>query len=249
MLYYFAFMTFFSWPILLPYLSTIIRNPTSYLPRVGIFCSFTIIAILMIHFNTLVHPFTLADNRHYPFYVFRYFIIPQYRKYFLAPIYVLCGWLCILALSPSSTAATARIATTKASTDAKGHQTIEFARQDTVHVSFVIVFLASTTLSLVTAPLVEPRYFLIPWLIWRMHVPETLASDAPRQKALEVGAKSTPAAGGTGALGRLVDGLASHALSLELVWYTVINVLTGYMFLTRTFEWSQEPGMAQRFMW
>jgi hypothetical protein len=76
-----------------------------------------------------------------------------------------------------------------------------------------------------------------------------LDSDAPCQKALAAGAKPRQAAGGIGALRQLVDVLASHALSLELVWYTIVNVMTGYMFITRIFEWSQEPGMAQRFMW
>src|SRR3984885_6422543 len=56
----------------------------------------------------------------------------------------------------------------------KGHGQTPATRsmpEDSTRVSFVLVWLSPTTLSLVTAPLVEPRYFIIPWLVWRMNIP------------------------------------------------------------------------------
>lgn len=40
-----------------------------------------------------------------------------------------------------------------------------------------------------------------------------------------------------------------HGLWLETVWFLAINLATGYIFLYWGFEWPQEPGKVQRFMW
>jgi alpha-1,2-glucosyltransferase len=40
-----------------------------------------------------------------------------------------------------------------------------------------------------------------------------------------------------------------YRVVLETVWFLIINVTTGYIFIHWTFEWPNEPGMAQRFMW
>lgn len=40
-----------------------------------------------------------------------------------------------------------------------------------------------------------------------------------------------------------------HRLWLETAWFLVINIAVGYMFLYKGFEWPQEPGTVQRFMW
>lgn len=243
MLYFFALVIFFSWPVLLPHLSNSISDLRSRLPRLSTFLAFTLVALAIVHFNTLVHPFTLADNRHYPFYVFRYFVIPFPRKHLFAPVYVLCAWLTIIALGPVASTPTARISTA-ANIKSDVSRTIVFQRADTVRISFILVFLISTALSLITAPLVEPRYFMIPWLIWRLHVPEVLESDAPKQKALRSG-KETELASPA----KILTWLAGKAPSVELLWYAMINVATGYMFLYRPFSWEQEPGKMQRFMW
>lgn len=271
MLYFFAMVVFFSWPVLLPQLSHLFTTTTSNnnirarLARPTLFLAFTALTLLIIHFNTLMHPFTLADNRHYPFYVFRYFLIPFPRKYLLAPLYVLCGWLVILALSPVSSTPTARISasSTNTPTTTTGNKgptkkkkaakaqprEIIFQRADTVHTSFILIFLASTALSLITAPLVEPRYFMIPWLIWRLHVPEVLEGDAPTQKAIAGSSGADQKKGKEGVLRKVMAGVAARAGEVEILWYMLINVVTGYMFLYRPFEWAQEPGVEQRFMW
>lgn len=40
-----------------------------------------------------------------------------------------------------------------------------------------------------------------------------------------------------------------HRLWLETMWFLTINLATGYIFLYWGFEWPQEPGKVQRFMW
>jgi alpha-1,2-glucosyltransferase len=40
-----------------------------------------------------------------------------------------------------------------------------------------------------------------------------------------------------------------YRLWLETAWFLLINFVTGYVFLYRGFEWPQEPGLVQRFMW
>jgi alpha-1,2-glucosyltransferase len=239
---------FFSWPVVLPHVKPLLDKPNQHAPRLALFFGFTVLAVLVIAVNTVVHPFTLADNRHYPFYVFRYFILPPFRKFLLGPIYVICGWLCILALTPAASTNTARISTgTKTAADEP--HTVTFARVDTVHVSFVLVFFISTALSLVTAPLVEPRYFIIPWLIWRLHVPELLGSDTAQAETQKAASKGNDKQAVDTIQYHLLTLLGRHALSVELLWYLTVNWVTGYLFIARPFAWTQEPGKLQRFMW
>ena len=52
------------------------------LPLVIFICG----GLVAVHFNTIVHPYTLADNRHYVFYVFK--ILRRYPalKYLAVPV-------------------------------------------------------------------------------------------------------------------------------------------------------------------
>lgn len=276
MLYIWPYMFFFSSPVVFPVIfnrlalssthtkasstSSSIALPTSssqaaYLAtRVLLFLGLTAAALASIHYNTIVHPFTLADNRHYVFYVFRILRRHWALKYLAAPIYVICAWLAVSALggqrvdndagnslrslkadiakkdgksnlndggadrssyapatpSTSSTSSTAATATTT---------------------SIVLIWLITTTLTLITAPLVEPRYFILPWLVWRLHIlPSSFSSSLSSSAAPTI---MNP---------RLV-------LWAETAWFVAINVATGYMFLHRGFEWPQEPGNVQRFLW
>ena len=135
-------------------------------------------------------------------------------KYFAAPIYVLCGYAILQCLGDSGTvhplSEQSRGDKMKPEDDRKeplveaGHNTL-----------FVLVWLGTSALNLVTAPLVEPRYFILPWIVWRLHVQSR-----------------------------------SHLLLLvETAWLLAINAATMYIFLNWDFEWPQEPGKAQRFLW
>jgi alpha-1,2-glucosyltransferase len=146
------------------------------------------------------------------FYVFRYTILKHPAiRYLLAPIYLACGWAAYLSLCPikPTHTPTPTSKTTPQTTPPQPQQS-----ENTV--STVLLLLLPTTLSLITAPLVEPRYFILPWIFYRLNLPK---------------------------------GQAHRWLWLETFWFLVINVGTGYMFLYRGFEWQQEKGLVQRFMW
>lgn len=247
MLYIWPFIVFFSWPVLLPQLShlgTLQRR----IPRLSPTTTFVIGMLVVIHLNTIIHPFTLADNRHYTFYIFRILRKHWLIKYAAVPIYYTCACLVLGALGGASEPQPA----------ARSIRILHGA--DTVCVSGTLVWLIASSLSLVTAPLVEPRYFLLPWLMWRLSVPEYVPRSAAQQKFLQLenqnkdsspAVTSAPASSesSTSVLQTVLKTAALYSPWLELAWYLAINLVTGYAFLYRGFEWTQEPGNVQRFMW
>jgi len=244
MLYIWPYFAFFSAPLLIgPLLKPVVplmserhqqicekhfttsayRFPSLVVSALAIFCS-----LLAVHFNTIIHPYTLADNRHYIFYIFKMIRLYPTIKYLAAPVYYICGWLVIQslaspALDPPPT--TKDIAEEKDGTcpsrDTVYHQSCQ--------VSFVIIWLITTALSVITAPLVEPRYFIIPWIIWRSHVPYNSTSVPKRQLSRKT--------------------IYDVRVVLETIWLLAINALVAYAFLYRTFTWPSEPGNLQRFIW
>jgi alpha-1,2-glucosyltransferase len=196
-----------------------------------------VIILITIKYNTLIHPFTLADNRHYVFYVFRYTILRHpLIRYLLAPAYMLSFYLAHLALStPPPPAQSKPLATRPLESD--GPRT-----------SFLLIFILATALSLITAPLVEPRYFIIPWVVWRLHVPR-VASQPPQKRSRRGKSRAGVLARIAGAVRSWVREGGDVRLWGETVWFLLINAVTGYVFLYRGFEWPQEPGNVQRFMW
>lgn len=303
MLYIWPYFAFFSWPVLIiPVLNVLL--PQNILPRYlnygfpekqkrlpSIVAALIVLPAMLgiVHFNTVVHPFTLADNRHYIFYVFR--LLLGYHpavKYAAVLVYFLCGWAVISAFGVSTIQAPTRLlqvpstpkpASPATKTTAKGEskETRKSPRstrkaaskkadpaqqqpnpvspevlarfqkhlierqkrqQEAPRVSFVLVWLAATTLSLVTAPLVEPRYFIVPWVMWRLHLPPSPTLAAFRQQ--RPGDESERAR---------ADIATNIPKFLETAWFIVINAVTGYVFLYKGFEWPQEPGKVQRFMW
>ncbi|KAF2035367.1 hypothetical protein EK21DRAFT_54280 [Setomelanomma holmii] len=240
MLYIWPYIAFFSAPLLLgPALKTAIAlvprqlmptvtaNSPSYtsekLPALLISSLFVIGAFAAVHFNTIIHPYTLADNRHYVFYVFRILRRHPVTKYLVVPVYSVCAWLAVQALSTAS----------------NGEQALEKARDTTrptsgeshrtpCKISFIFIWLVATTLSVITAPLVEPRYFIIPWIIWRLHV------QSPASLSRE---------------GQPLNAVYDVRIGLETLWMLVIDATVTYIFIYRGFTWPGEPGKVQRFLW
>ena len=302
MLYIWPYFFFFSWPILVNPVMNILL-PNDYLPKYlnygfpekqrklpSLLAVLIVVPVMLaiVHFNTVVHPFTLADNRHYVFYVFRLLLgIHPAIKYAAVMAYFVCGWAVISAFGFSVIPAPPRLLqlapTAKQASPApnpatpeqsKGSKISAKARKpaakkgiqkqnqadpitpevlariqesliqrqkqqpEMARVSFVLVWLAATTLSLVTAPLVEPRYFIIPWVMWRLHLPPT-STLAVFRKQKPQGEEERARA----------DFATNFPKFLETVWFIVINAVTGYVFLYKGFEWPQEPGKVQRFMW
>lgn len=240
MLYVWPYIAFFSLPLLVgPLLRPIVPllpervqtvcndslNTTTelILPTLLVSGLFIVSSLAAVSLNTIVHPYTLADNRHYVFYVFRALRRHPMIKYLAVPVYFACACLVVQALaSPTS-------GEKDSSTKRDGRPTSNQADRQPRQISFIIMWLATTTLSVITAPLVEPRYFIVPWIIWRLHVPYTSASLSASR----------------------TSGRSSYDLRLvlETIWLLAINTVLSYSFLYRTFSWPSEPGAKQRFIW
>lgn len=249
-------------------------------------CGALAVAFLIVRFNTIIHPFTLADNRHYMFYVFRYSILRAWWiRYALVPVYVTCAWLCWGALqgpdvSPSSKwIQSPFIYTAESSTPPSSGEEVSTSSSTgpaSPPTSTVLMLLLATTLALMTAPLVEPRYFILPWVFWRLLVPASTFSPlswpknnpapaVPARQNRNLGRASNedvsnsvsssnpdPSKQSSRSVGLK---LSVAVLSLELCWFLLINAATMYIFVSRPFYWQAadgtllDEGRLQRFMW
>ncbi|KAL2267390.1 hypothetical protein VTJ83DRAFT_4667 [Remersonia thermophila] len=296
LLYIWPFFAFFSAPLLLRSAALLLRQPLPYLLRLAGLASrrralvaaphvllAAFFSLLAVRYNTIVHPFTLADNRHYMFYVFRRTILrgPGVRLLLVAP-YTLCRWLVWDQLTGPSTAphpsasstliptANTTTTTTGGSSGGSGGSgggaagpagSKENERADTKpdnehlplprqaappasalppRTSTALLWLLATSLSLVTAPLVEPRYFILPWVFYRLLVPAWTPGGGREE-------------GGEGEGGE--RGGTDVRLGWERAWFFVVNAATMYVFLRKGFVWRGEDGevldggRVQRFMW
>lgn len=260
MLYIWPLFAFFSAPLLLRTVVSTMENCRrsinfSHSSSILGYVALLPLALAIVKFNTIIHPFTLADNRHYMFYVFRYSILrASWVRYALVPVYVLSGVLCLKTLggagslpwagdrstacySPQQKKETAAPTTTTTRTRTGQEPRPPLTRPPTL--STAVLFLVATTLSLVTAPLVEPRYFILPWVFWRLLLPAWLSPPGgpgdPTRRTPTTQEKVPLVGDGGVAL-------------LETAWFAVINVATMYIFITRPFAWASEEGL-QRFMW
>ncbi|KAL5807126.1 hypothetical protein ACOSQ4_029859 [Xanthoceras sorbifolium] len=99
-----------------------------------------IACFLSVHFFSLAHPYLLADNRHYPFYLWRKVIKAHWlMKYLLVPLYVY-SWFSIFSIL------------------GKTRRKI-----------WVLAYFLATAAVLVPAPLIEFRYFTIPFYFMIIH--------------------------------------------------------------------------------
>lgn len=99
----------------------------------------------------------------------------------------------------------------------------------------LLLFLLCTIATLTPTPLIEPRYFLTPFVILRI----LAANPPPLGPARRKKEAQSQATG--------VD-LASYVPVLEAGWYAAINVVALGVFLTVKFRWPAEEGW-MRFMW
>lgn len=114
-----------------------------------------------------------------------------------------------------------------------------------------LIFLLATTLSLMTAPLVEPRYLIIPWVMWRLLTPAWRLHDHGEVNRLFDGVSADSF------LGKVLHCFRHYDVRLfvETGWFLAINVVTGYIFLMKPYIWKDEQGRIlddgrlQRFMW
>ncbi|MCJ1244928.1 glucosyltransferase [Trapelia coarctata] len=256
LLYLCPYISLFSFPLYYPYLLNLLPvslippsrrtgSTTHLLPRLALTLALLTTMFLIIHHNTLIHPFTLADNRHYTFYVFRYLRLWPPARYVVVPLYYITGWCCVVALggypvNKGKSGGEKRAEKEKEKEKGKESE----ALSPSTRASFLLIFLATTALSVITAPLVEPRYFILPWLVWRLHVPSEHRERNERSERARARARARPHSGSWLAK----DGY-DYRLWLETGWFLIVNGVTGYIFLNWGFSWPQEGGKVQRFMW
>lgn len=181
--YFFSFTLFFTLPLTVCYyrvvrfLNFLKRQPFFFLVVTALF-------LLLVWKFTFVHKYLLADNRHYPFYVWKkIFQRHELVRYLLVPAYIFAGWSFLDSIKYRS-------------------------------LFWILVLLVCITAATVPQKLLEFRYFIVPYLIYRLHMP---LPSLPR-------------------------------LIIEFLLYTVVNVATVYIFISKTFLWPDSTAK-QRFMW
>lgn len=229
LLYFSAATAFFSWSLLLHVIPAFSNSRT----WVWFLAPATVVLpamAAMVKYNTVLHPYLLADNRHFAFYVFRKFLLKwRWALLSVVPVYYAAWWavIAVLVKSRASFSATAAKASEReggTSGVKKQSTTTSNVQQNCTHapaiatLSTTLLWFVSSTLTLVSAPLVEPRYFIIAWLVWRLQ----LANPAQSWK---------------------------WQLWVETLWFVAVNIGTTYIFLKWGFEWENEKGKVQRFMW
>ncbi|TGZ81520.1 hypothetical protein EX30DRAFT_319109, partial [Ascodesmis nigricans] len=177
LLYFSAATAFFSWPLffsLFPRLACartwawILGGGAAVMP----------LMVAAVKWNTVLHPYLMADNRHYAFYVFRRIVLRTWwSRYALVPGYWGAWWgmVALLVREASSVAQPA------SSSSSMKEPTMKPAPVTTITtpppplpsptLAATLLWLLATTLTLISAPLVEPRYFILAWLVWRLQTP------------------------------------------------------------------------------
>lgn len=136
LLYFLLFYGVFA----LPYILTKLRSTLRLMlyNKINMLYFATIFAII-IHFNTIVHPYLLADNRHYTFYIWnRWFGKYDFAIYATIPVYIFLLF------------------------------SVYDNLKDQNCISFLVPYCVSMFMVLVFQKLVEIRYFLVPFIIIRL---------------------------------------------------------------------------------
>lgn len=99
-----------------------------------------ILSMVIIHKNTIVHPYMLADNRHYVFYVWnKFYGRYSWCRFAMAPFYLVSTIILYHSISVRSA-------------------------------GFQLVYALCTIVSIALQQLIEFRYFIIPFLIARLSI-------------------------------------------------------------------------------
>lgn len=146
--YFLAFAAIFGWPVLLSgdsgvygLLCEVQARMFSGKRRASVTAVLSVFMAITVHFFTIQHPFLLSDNRHYTFYVWRrIFCLHPIVPYLFIPGYIALAWAWFLRIAPDQT-----------------------LLQTLILPIFVLPTLLPT-------PLLEPRYFVIPYILLRAQV-------------------------------------------------------------------------------
>lgn len=138
--YFFSFTLFFSLPVSLCY-HRVLRFLQALKKQPLFFLLLACVSLLLVWKFTFIHKYLLADNRHYPFYVWkRLFQRHELARFVLVPAYVFAGWNFLDSIK---------------------------SRSLFWSLAFLVCLLAAT----VPQKLLEFRYFIVPYLMYRLHMP------------------------------------------------------------------------------
>ncbi|KAJ7275481.1 glucosyltransferase [Mycena haematopus] len=147
--YFLAFSVAFGWPVLisgeggvLGLLGEVQTRMFGTKLRISVTVLACAIMAVTVNLFTIHHPFLLSDNRHYTFYIWHRIYMRYPAPYLLIPIYIACAWAWFLRVG---------------------------AQQTILQTLVLPIFLLPT---LLPTPLLEPRYFLIPYILLRSQVPK-----------------------------------------------------------------------------
>ncbi|XP_017350046.1 dol-P-Glc:Glc(2)Man(9)GlcNAc(2)-PP-Dol alpha-1,2-glucosyltransferase isoform X2 [Ictalurus punctatus] len=144
--YFFSFTLIFSLPISLCY-HRLVRFVQSLQRHPFLFLLITVLSVILVWKFTFVHQYLLADNRHFPFYVWkRIFQKHELVRFLLVPAYVFAAWSFMDTLNSKSA-------------------------------FWILAFCVCLVAATVPQKLLEFRYFILPYLLYRIHVP---LSSLPR---------------------------------------------------------------------
>uniref|UniRef100_W5UE50 Dol-P-Glc:Glc(2)Man(9)GlcNAc(2)-PP-Dol alpha-1,2-glucosyltransferase n=1 Tax=Ictalurus punctatus TaxID=7998 RepID=W5UE50_ICTPU len=144
--YFFSFTLIFSLPISLCY-HRLVRFVQSLQRHPFLFLLITVMSVILVWKFTFVHQYLLADNRHFPFYVWkRIFQKHELVRFLLVPAYVFAAWSFMDTLNSKSA-------------------------------FWILAFCVCLVAATVPQKLLEFRYFILPYLLYRIHVP---LSSLPR---------------------------------------------------------------------
>ncbi|XP_078678055.1 dol-P-Glc:Glc(2)Man(9)GlcNAc(2)-PP-Dol alpha-1,2-glucosyltransferase-like [Branchiostoma floridae x Branchiostoma belcheri] len=141
--YFFSFSFVFSFPHVLS-LSQVSQFLKYDKKKMALLLFLLVLSYVLVDRFTYVHPYLLADNRHYTFYVWqRVFQRHPLAKYVVLPGYVYCGWSMFHQLGKTRSPL------------------------------WQLVFFVCVLVATVPQKLLEFRYFIVPYLLYRVHVQVT----------------------------------------------------------------------------
>lgn len=177
--------------------------------------------ILVIRYFTVIHPFLLADNRHFTFYLLKKIITRNFCfKYLLMPaVYHFATFTYIEVVRP-------RVMHFHPILPIEIKSAVDLPIQLT-HISWTVLILC-TFMTVVPSPLFEPRYYILPFIFWRLFVsasPEAyISKEVPTRFS------------------------CTKRLTFELIWFIIINAFTLFIFIKYPFVWTTEQYL-QRITW
>lgn len=117
--------------------------------RKGLNILFTVASFAIIYHivknYTVVHPFLLADNRHYTFYIYRKILSKSWSQLAVLPVYHFGSWVLFHSL-----------------------RTLYRSSMLSLHPISLAALLFCSSATLIPSPLFEPRYYIVPLVLVRM---------------------------------------------------------------------------------